>query len=243
LINDLNDYGYVTLSNYSSTIDTSFFTGGGWLYNDGWSSGVGYAFASYSVANGSSEYLTQFSFAEIITQSHSYNGLDIWHSGLQMNYYDGMIVKYTPSDGKLTVLYYDWGTAIYSAEITINRLSSSAFFINRSVGRSYETSGSIVRAALVIVPYASTIAEVFDHVQEMNQNVNSPPEIFPDTFSGQTQLYGANNIIRGIYATTSASNRLTTSGHYINVEGNFRYNTSTTTSLEYRYRYLSSSSI
>jgi hypothetical protein len=105
------------------------------------------------------------------------------------------------------------------------------------VGRSYATSGNIVRAALVLVPYVSDIADVFDHVQETNQSQLAEPYIFPDTYAGQVQLYGGNKIIRGIYATTE-SNWLKSPGHFINVAGKVKYNKNTGANWEFAYRYV-----
>jgi hypothetical protein len=237
LIDALNSYGSVNLNNYGNIVDTSFFTGGGWKFENGWDNGVGYSLSSYSIANGSNEYLTQFSLLDCSTQSYSYNSNDIWHTGMQMDYYGGLIVSYTPSNGNLSVDYYNYGIRHNDVELTINKLTNSAFFINRSVGRLYEASGNIVRAALVVVPYFSTIADVFDHAYEMNQTVGSGPALFPDTYLGQVQLYGSDKIIRGLYVTTTSSNWLKSSGHYINVEGNIKFNTST--NWDYRYRYTS----
>jgi hypothetical protein len=238
LINALNSNGSVALSNYSSSIDTSFFTGGGWKYNNGWNNGVGYSFSSYSVANGSSEYLVQFALLEHTTHSHTYNNADIWNTGLQSEYYDGLVARYTPYDGQLTVLYYSWGLTLNNLELSINKLTNSAFFINRYVDCSYVISGNMVRAALVLVPYVSTIADVFEYAleTETNQTAEST-QLFPDTYAGQIQLYGGNKIIRGLYATTG-SNSLKASDHFINMVGNIKYNTSNGTEWTYTYKYL-----
>lgn len=238
LITDLNKLGSVILGDYAN-IDKSMFKGNGWRYDNQWGS-IPYSFAAYSTPNGTDEYLTQYSLADIATQSYSGTG-DLWYTNLQADYRDGMIVKYDSYLDTLSVLYYNWGLRLNNFGIGINGLTNNGIFISRSVNRTYESSGSIVRAAIAVFNPLDTIASVFEHLQPYENQDASNTRYFDPTYSQQYARYNG-QVIRGVAANTE-NNFLTHVGHFINVAGTIKYNTSTGTSWQYGYTYNSNKDI
>lgn len=232
LIDDLNTNGSVTLGNYSN-IDTSMFKGNGWLHDNKWGS-TPYAFVSYSTPNGIGEYLTQFALVDIVTQSYSGTG-DKWNASMQAMYNDGMIVRYESYSDTLTVLYYGWGIRFDNFKVGINGLTDDAIFIDRSVNRAYEASGSIVRAAIAVFSPLDTITSVFEYLLPYTDQSINNKVYFDDTYSAQYIRYNG-KIIRGVAASTE-DNLLSSSGHFVNVGGTIRYDTSTGTSWYFGYGY------
>lgn len=238
LINDLNANGSVKLGNYSN-IDASMFKGNDWSYDEMWGS-TPYSFATYSMPNGPSEYLTQFALVNIVAYSDAGTG-DLFDTRMQALYQDGMIVRYDIHTDILTVIYYNFGIRYQDFAVGINGLTNNAIFISRSVNRSYESIGNIVRAAISVFGPADTIVTVFEHLLPYeDQSVNNTL-YFDPTYSQQYSRYSG-KVIRGIVANTE-DNYLSRSGHYINVAGTVKYNTSLGTSYQFGYEYYCDSNL
>jgi len=236
----LNRNGSVKLSSYASGIDTSYFKGGGWHYDDQWGT-TPFSFTSYSITNGSYEYLAQISLVDIVEQSYAGSDNDLWNTSIQANYNDGMIVKYTSYDDTLSVVYYNLGISFNNYEIGTSGLTNKAIYIDRSVNRAYESSGSIVRAAIAVIDQADTVLNVFQSLMPYtNQSINNKM-YFDSTYSAQYSRYNG-KVIRGITATTE-NNRLSRAGHYINVAGTIKYDTSKGTSWLNGYRFSCSANL
>ncbi|MEW8987265.1 MAG: hypothetical protein AB2401_09740, partial [Bacillus sp. (in: firmicutes)] len=128
----------------------------------------------------------------------------------------------------LSVLYYGWGIRFQNFAIGINGLTNNGVIIDRSVNRAYESSGSIVRAAISVFSPLNTIVTVFENLMPYENHSINNKVYFDPTYSQQYSRYNG-KVIRGIVASTK-NNNLTRSGHFINVAGTIRYNTSTGTS-------------
>lgn len=239
LINDLNANGSVILSNYRN-IDASVFKGSGWKHDRQWGS-TPYAFVSYSTANGPGEYFTQFALVDVITHSLPGGGNDLWNTSIEARYKDGMIVKYDAYSDRLTVEYYGWGLSFNNFAVGTNGLTDQAVFIKRSVSRSYETSGSIVRAALAIYSPADTIVSVFEHLSPY-ENQNQHDIISYDPTYNLQFIRHNGRVIRGI-AASSESNYLSRTGHQVYVGGEIRYNPNTGSSWMNGYSYIAYSNL
>ena len=89
--------------------------------------------------------------------------------------------------------------------------------------------------------YADTIVTVFEHLLPYeDQSVNNTL-YFDPTYSQQYSRYSG-KVIRGIVANTE-DNYLSRSGHYINVAGTVKYNTSLGTSYQFGYEYYCDSNL
>lgn len=138
-----------------------------------------------------------------------------------------MIVSYDIYNDTLSVLYYGWGIRFQNFAIGINGLTNNGVIIDRSVNRAYESSGSIAHAAISVFSPLNTIVTVFENLMPYENHSINNKVYFDPTYSQQYSRYNG-KVIRGIVASTE-NNNLTRSGHFINVAGTIRYNTSTST--------------
>lgn len=232
LINDLNRNGSVKLSNYSD-INSSWLKGAGWMYDNN-NGSAPYSFACYSQKNGTYNYMSQFTMLDIIKQSY-YVSDTKWQAGMQAKYVDGMIVDYNTLNDVLTVKYYGWGLALNKFELGLNGLTNKAIFINRSVNKKTESSGSIAKGAICLSSTASTISDVWTGIQPYtNQSVNYT-ELFDQTYSAQYNRYNG-KVVRGI-TESSGTEYLNRAGHFLNVSGTMSYSLGTSTSWWTGYKY------
>lgn len=232
LLDNLVARGEVYLNNYN--IDRSIFKGIGWNHEHV-ASQPQYAVSSYSVPNGSSEYLTQITFLDVIVRNGQGNSNNQRTLGLQLEYLDGMIVEYNKYTDKLSVLYYNFGLSLTNTELAVNGLSNNAVFINRNVSGSYSSSGRTLRAAIALSSTLNTLASAFEYASSYELQSTDVQRIFDGTYQEQFNRYQG-NVIRGILVNSN-SQILNRKGHYQNVTGDIVYNAGSSVSFLTGYKY------
>lgn len=131
-------------------------------------------------------------------------------------------------------MYYGYGLTLSNLKLGIANLTNDAFFINRSVNKSLESSGSILRAAFALYDFGDTFIDFFNHLEPYV--IQSPNEkvLFEQNY--EDQYYKYDKIIQGI-AVDSNSGKLTLSGHYLLIEGEIKYPVDFGYSSEYKWNY------
>lgn len=237
LIRDLDRYGRVNLNNYSGSVDTSFFKGGGWHYDDVW--GVApYSFVSYSGSNGASEYMTQFALMDITHENNSSASTDgihgIWNLGICANYISGMTVSYNRYTGILSV-HDRVGIWFDNYRVGMNGLKNKAVFIRRLVEEESSSGSNVVRAAISVFSPFVTLSNVFQNLREHTYQEKSYTQSFDGTYERQYNKYGG-KVIRGIMSET-LDRRLKYPGHKIGVSGRAIYKLSLGSYVYFGYTY------
>lgn len=222
LITDLNEKGSVTLSNYSG-IKASWFKGGGWNHENSWSTAP-YSFSIYSTANGPDAYLSQFTMLDVTKQFYGSGTIDAVSSlkmaRLQVNYLDGMVVRYDSITDKLSVMYYNYGLRFKNVKLGIRIIPPEAFFIDRKISGNYEHPGNVIRAAVALFGTADKIVSIFDYLKFHENQEIGKTTIFGQDPAEQCKKY--DEILHGIAADTE-NGALIKNGHNICLEGQIRY--------------------
>lgn len=223
LITSLNNNGSVKLSNYSN-IKPSWFKTTGWNHDHYWGNAP-YSFSIYCTQNGSDEYLAQFALLNATQQiinvgtSGQYGAVE--EIRLQVEYVDGLVVRYNTSTDTLSVLNYGFGLDISSLELGIYNLTNDALFITRTVNRNLVSSSNYMRAALALYSPGDTLASLFEYLQPYENQAPNFTQIFATTAEEQYIKYSG-KFVRGI-SVNSSPDKLKKPGHYINLFGQVLY--------------------
>lgn len=216
LFNDLKD-GSAKLGDHPD-VEADFFKGTGWQDDNAWN--LPYMVMSYSMENGPSEYLTQFTLLDVTPQNYKTTD-DKYQLALQLKYNSGALVSYDIYTDMLTVLYHNFGLSFDEVYVGIGKLTDNAFFINRTVSRKYLESGNLVKAFVTLYTPADIASSVLEGLSMGTNQPATEIEYFEQTFSNQLARYNG-KIMKGIVATTEG-NRLTMPGHLINIGGIAKY--------------------
>lgn len=218
LFSDLED-GSAILSNHPN-VEADFFKGTGWQNDNGWN--LPYMVMSYSVPNGSGEYLTQFTLLDVTAQNYPVTS-DKYKVALQVKYKSGALVSYNEYTDMLSVVYYDFGLSFNEVYVGIGGLTDNAFFIDRTVSRKFLEEGNLVKAFVTLYPPADAVSSIFDGLTMGTNQPATEIEYFEQTYSAQLDKYQG-QIIKGIVASTEGK-KLTIPGHLINIGGTLIYDT------------------
>jgi len=219
LLDRLNSGKTAKLSDYD--IDASFFKTEGWHYDVqfGTDIPIPYATVIRTIKNGTGEFLIQISMLYYI-----FNISDCYTEvALQSEYHGGVIVKFDARTGILTP-HWQWGHNYTDVEIAIQVWGEENVFVNRSVNMEANAKAKVVRAALVLVPYANDIVDIFNYLSNSGNQTIGNTVMFDENFHIQSEKHNG-KVIRGIHATTG-NNRLNKAGHFINVMGNINHGNS-----------------
>jgi hypothetical protein len=232
-IDDLNNYGTVTLSNYG--IPASFFTTTGWGHYHSASPNV-FSYSNYSTTNGAYNYLSQFSLLQGVA-NNSVSG-NIVSYGLQLNLYGGMIVEYDSYTGTVDVLFYGVPLTHSNVQLGISKLAGNYnnFFIERDVNGVMNTTNYNAIKGLIALTLSNTFMSTFWDFASIEIQTNAiygNKSIFRDTVDGQITYY--DGLIRGIYADSSSA-YMNIPGHYFLLDGKFKF--TSTWSVEWNYKYV-----
>lgn len=235
LIKDLNAKGSVKLSNYDN-IDASYFKGGGWKH-DIKKSGAQYAFSIYSSANGSSEYISQFTLIDVVSHVYDTGSNELFYiknMELYFSFVDGMMVTYNKNTDILKVKFYGMGLSLSNVKLAIGNLPQEGFMISRKVNISGEQSPNVLRAAIGLYDVGEKFVNIFEHLQPYESQKLESVKLFEDTYEAQWNKYG--KIIRAI-ATDSGANKITKKNHYVYIQGDASYIKDTPSEKEYQFLY------
>lgn len=238
VIDKLNLSGSLKLSNYASTIDSSFFKSNGWHHASAWGA-TPYAFCSYVARNGSDEYLVQFALLDV-TKLNSFSGTIYGAAGLQMAYYDGILARYTPSSDTLSVMYYANGPLFNNVQLAINGLTNRAIFFSRT---AYVNGGAPISAVTLfsaIIDPLEAILDVFDHMSADGSSLSTT--LYDQTYAQQVARYGGRTV-RGIAIDTD-NGYLNKAGQLLNLQGGIRlYSSSSDTDWTWKWNYVANHSL
>ena len=192
LIDEINSTGSVKLSDYSSVVDVSAFKGGGWHHDNSWGF-TPFGFSSYSISNGSVEYLTQVFLADISKTGAGSFSDGIGTVGTHLTYRGGFIASYNKQTDRLTAQFKNNGIRLSNVRVAVGGLTNKAIFINLS-GSLNTANGKSISAYIGIFNPDTAISLLFELLSGSGSSNESINYSYEETYEQQLVRYGGKTI-------------------------------------------------
>ncbi len=192
LIDEINSTGSVKLSDYSSVIDVSAFKGGGWHHDNSWEF-TPFGFSSYSISNGSVEYLTQVFLADISKTGAGSFSDGIGTVGTHLTYRGGFIASYNKQTDRLTAQFKNNGIRLSNVRVAVGGLTNKAIFLDLS-GSLNTANGKSISAYIGIFNPDTAISSLFELLSGSGSSNESIYYSYEETYEQQLVRYGGKTI-------------------------------------------------
>ena len=199
------------------------------FFHNNVSTAANYTIATYAEPNGANETLIQIMMLEVVDNALSTEA----SAKLKVEY--NLYLTYNDLDRKYSLLFDNMGLTakdVYVASYMNSAAPNNAIFVNNRITSSLASTSALAKAFYGLVPYSSSISDIWAAISPDPENNTNGYSVYPDTVNEQIDRYG--KVVRIISASTGNS-KFTKKNHSLSVQGSIRNGRSGCTNYNYKY--------